>query len=62
MTARQRRWTGADQARLEAALRLDAGANIAFARLAASTRPRTCWLRAPGLSPRQEDARPKTRD
>ncbi len=32
MTARQRRWTKADQARLEAALRLDAEANVQYAR------------------------------
>jgi hypothetical protein len=32
MTARQRRWTKADQARLEMALQLDAEANIQYAR------------------------------
>ena len=32
MTARQRRWTKADQARLEMALHLDAAANVQYAR------------------------------
>ncbi len=32
MTARQRRWTKADQARLEMALQLDAEANVKYAR------------------------------
>ena len=32
MTARQRRWTKADQARLEIALQLDAEANVQYAR------------------------------
>jgi hypothetical protein len=32
MTAQHRRWTNADQARLEAALRLDAEANVRYAR------------------------------
>ena len=59
MTARQRRWTKADQARLEAALRLDAESNIAFARLAARTQ-RTCWLWAEGCGRRQAVARPET--
>jgi hypothetical protein len=45
MTAARRPWTQADQARLEAALRLDAGDDLAFARSVANSQ-RTCWLRA----------------
>lgn len=45
MTDRRQRWTEADQARLEAALKMDSDANLAFARLAAH-RQSTSWLRA----------------
>jgi hypothetical protein len=62
MTARQRRWTNADQARLEAALRLDNEDNEAFARRVAVIQAGAWSLMDLGVGRRRgrprSDARP----
>jgi hypothetical protein len=60
MTAGQRRWTQADQTRLEAALRLDAGENLALARSVARSE-RTCWASATGFRLPRESAQATTK-
>ena len=59
MTARQCRWTQADQARLEAALRLDARENLVLAQSVAGS-VRTCWLDAMGVRLPRESAQATT--